>query len=230
MRDCGGGTWAGVAAAVGLSACLSAQSLPAPTILSEPGGGAPALRILKGELVEWNVRGLSGDLLLEEGDDGPRRWRCQITNDTFLSRASIRIHPAGVRPGDTVEIVAEGAPKSCVARTIYVRPPDPRRMRTRVTLARNSILDSLWPRGLLTFTGIVNRVEGDRLYVQTRKFGSKSFALRTDTVYSNGGRKVELADLGTQTRVFIRANRTYEGDLEVYHVIWGEILQTREGH
>jgi hypothetical protein len=167
---------------------------------------------------------------MEEAEEGPRRWRCRVTTDTFLSRASIRIHPAGVRVGDTLEIVAEGGPGSCVARTIYVRQPDLRRVRTRIVLSRTAQLDSLWPRGMLTFTGIVTRVEGERLYLQTRKDGSKSFALRDDTVYSDGGRHAERADLGTQTRVFVRANRTYEGDLEVYHVVWGEILQTREGH
>lgn len=218
-----------VAVAVAILGCsLYGQSLPVRASI-DPANLAPSLKILKGELLEWNVRGLAGDLLMEQGEDGPRRWRCQVTNDTFLSRASIRIHPAGVRVGDTLEIVAEGAPTTCVARTIYIRPPDMRRMRAKLAMSR-STLDSLWPRGLLTFSGIVNRVEGDRLYVQTRKFGSKSFALRNDTVFSNGGRNVDVASLASQTRVFLRANRTYEGDLEVYQVIWGDILKTREGH
>ena len=203
--------------------CALAQSLPLP-VLSDT-NIAPALRILKGELLEWNVRGLSGDLLVE-AEEGPRRWRCQVTTDTFLSRASIRIHPAGVSVGDTLEIVAEGVPASCVARTVYIRPPDPRRARARLTasLSRGA-LDTLWPRGLLTFTGTVNRVEGNRLYLHTRKSGAKSFALRDDTMYSASGRHVESTDLRLQTRVFLRANRTFEGDLEVYHVVWGEILQ-----
>lgn len=205
---------------------LAAQSLP---VLADT-NIAPSLRILKGELLEWNMRGLSGDLLVE-AVEGPRRWRCQVTSDTFLSRSSIRIHPAGVRVGDTLEIVAEGGPASCIARTVYITAPDPRRVRARQPwLAVSSIMDGLMPRGLLTFTGMVNRVEGNRLYLQTRKFGSKSFALRDDTVFSSGGRSVEAADLGVQTRVFVRANRTYEGDLEVYHVVWGNILQTRDGH
>ena len=203
-----------------------AQSLPAAPDSSI----APALKILKGELIEWNVRGLSGDLLLEVSE-GPRRWRCQVTADTFLSRSSIRIHPAGVRAGDMLEIVAEGRPAECIARTVYITAPDPRRVRARQPwVAVSSILDGLSPRGLLTFTGIVNRVDGNRLFLQTRKFGSKSFALREDTVFSNRGRSVEVAALGTQTRVFVRANRTYDGDLEVYHVVWGEILLTRDGH
>ena len=203
-----------------------AQSLPAVPDSSI----APALKILKGELIEWNVRGLSGDLLLEV-TDGARRWRCQVTADTFLSRSTIRIHPAGVRAGDMLEIVAEGRPAECIARTVYITAPDPRRVRARQPwVAVSSILDGLSPRGLLTFTGIVNRVDGNRLFLQTRKFGSKSFALREDTVFSNRGRSVEVAALGTQTRVFVRANRTYDGDLEVYHVVWGEILLTRDGH
>jgi hypothetical protein len=224
----GGDRVAVVAAAVlglGLPGDLPAQSLPAP-ILSDA-NIAPALRILKGELLEWNVRGLSGDLLVD-AEEGPRRWRCRVTTDTFLSRASIRIHPAGVRVGDTLEIVAEGVPSSCVARTVYIRPPDPRLARKRIALSMSrSALDTLWPRGLLTFTGMVNRVEGNRLYLQTRKFGSKSFALRDDTIFSHAGRNVEPSDLGQQTRVFVRANRTYEGDLEVYHVVWGDILLPR---
>jgi hypothetical protein len=209
--------------------CALAQSLPAVVVPDT--NVAPALRILKGELIEWNVRGLSGDLLLDASEDGPRRWRCRITADTFLSRASIRIHPAGVRTGDTLEIVAEGTPGQCLARTVYIKPPDPRRVRLRQPwLSVSTMLDGLAPRGLLTFTGMVNRMEGSRLFLQTRKFGSKSFALRDDTVFSHGGRSVEAADLGVQTRVFVRANRTFEGDLEVYHVVWGEILRTGGGH
>ena len=209
-----------------ISSLALAQSLPAVPDTNI----APALKILKGELIEWNVRGLSGDLLVEVTDGG-RRWRCQVTADTFLSRSSIRIHPAGVRAGDTLEIVAEGRPAECVARTIYITAPDPRRVRARQPwTAVSSILDGLSPRGLLTFTGIVNRVDGNRLFLQTRKSGSKSFALREDTVFSQRGRSVEAAALGTQTRVFVRANRTYDGDLEVYHVVWGEILLTRDGH
>ena len=208
---------------------LFAQSLPVILAPIDPASAnvAPALHILKGELLEWNVRGLSGDMLVEV-DDGPRRWRCQVTTETFLSRATIRIHPAGVRVGDSLEIVAEGTPAACVARTVYIRPPDMKRLHARIVMSRT--LDSLWLRGLLTFTGIVNRVEGDRLYLQTRKFGSKSFALRDDTVFSSGGRNVELGALPAQTRVFLRANRTFDGDLEAYHVIWGDILQTREVH
>ena len=38
------------------------------------------------------------------------------------------------------------------------------------------------------------------------------------------------AESNDEARVFVRANRTFEGDLEVYQVIWGKILQTREGH
>ena len=203
-----------------------AQSLPAVPDSSI----APVLKILKGELIEWNVRGLSGDLLMEV-TEGPRRWRCQVTADTFLSRSSIRIHPAGVRAGDTLEIVAEGRPAECLARTIYITAPDPRRLRARQPwLAVSNMVEGLAPRGLLTFTGIVNRVEGNRLYLQTRKFGAKSFILHEDAVFSNRGRSVEASTLGAQTRVFVRANRTYDGDLEVYHVVWGDILLTRDGH
>jgi len=214
--------WLGI---VGL-ACATAASAA---------DGAPTLRILKGELVEWNVRGHSGDLILED-DDGPRRWRCEVTPDTFLSRASIRIHPVGVRAGDRLEVVAETpggaavAASSCRARTVYVHAPDPRRVRMRQPwLTVSSYLDNLWPRGLLTFTGTVSRVEGNRLYLQTRKFGSKSFALRDDTVYSGAGRSLEATALANQTRVFIRASRTFDGDIEVYHVVWGNILQSRPG-
>lgn len=221
-----GSIWAGVAILAGSGGGF-AQSLPRPV---EAGGLAPSLRIVKGSLLEWNVRGLAGDLLLEEVEDGPRRWRCKVTSDTFLSRASIRIHPAGVRVGDSLEVVAEGDPRECVARTIYIRQADLRQRRTRMVLSQTGMLDSLWPRGLLTFTGVVTRVEGERLYVQTRKFGSKSFMLREDTVFSDSGAHAQRDDLEAQTRVFIRANRTFEGDLEVYQVIWGEILQTREGH
>lgn len=209
------------------TALLASAQIAASTPLSS-GAEAPALRILKGELVEWNVRGLSGDLLLEE-DEAPRRWRCSVTSDTFLTRASIRIHPAGVRVGDLLEVVAEtqGGPSAsgaCVARTVYIRPPDPRRRPSGRQLWLSSTPASSWigsARGVLTFAGLVDRVEGNRLYLNTRKQGAKSFALRDDTKFSSDGRPADLAALPAQTQVFVRASRTYEGDLEVYHVVWG---------
>lgn len=212
---------------IGLFAtAVMAAAQVAPAIA--PAAEAPALRILKGELVEWNVRGLSGDLLLEE-DEAPRRWRCSVTSETFLTRASIRIHPAGIRIGDLLEVVAEtqGGPSAsgaCVARTVYIRPPDPRRRLSGRQLWLTSTPASSWlggARGLLTFAGVVNRVEGNRLYLNTRRQGAKSFALRDDTKFSSDGRPVDLASLPAQTQVFVRASRTYEGDLEVYHVVWG---------
>lgn len=215
---------------------------------------APALRILKGELVEWNVRGLSGDLLLEE-DEAPRRWRCAVTADTYLTRASIRIHPAGVRIGDLLEVVADtqgdndssssrggggGAAaaaaavrSACIARTVYIRPPDPRRRLSGRQLWLTSTPASSWlggARGVLTFAGVVNRVEGNRLYLNTRRQGAKSFVIRDDTKFSSDGRPVDLAALPAQTQVFIRASKTYEGDLEVYHVVWRDALGGRSSN
>jgi hypothetical protein len=195
-------------------------------------GEEPPVQILKGELMRWEVRGFSGDLSLR--DAFQRVHRCRVTPDTYMTRVQtkLRVTPVAIKPGDFLEVVADqrdGA-EHCRALTIYVRVSDPARTlaRTGSIPPQRIIMDNLWPRGSLTFAGVVQRVENGRMVVQTRKDGEKTFHLRADTVYTQQGRLVEADRLEVHTRVFVRAGRGFEGEMEAYQVLWGGIVSPRQ--
>jgi hypothetical protein len=197
------------------------------------GQTGPPVQILRGELIVWQVRGLAGEMALRSADG--RVHNCRVLPDTYLTRQTMRITPVGVKMGDAVEVVADFSDggERCTAVTVYVRPPEPKPRRARgigralpfPAWQPRNLMDNLIPRGRLTYAGIVVRMDKQRLIVRTRKDGEKSFALREDTIFSEAGREVEPAALAVHRTVYLRASQTFDGDLEVYQVVWGDILQ-----
>jgi hypothetical protein len=190
----------------------------------------PPVRILQGELLEWQVSAGAGDFSIRELDH--RVHWCKIFPDTYITRQSHRINHVGVRPGDTLEVIADlrRGISHCIAMTIYVRPPETARRYPRLLLPqqpRFNFLDNLWQRGNLTFAGVLQRLEQDRMVLKTRNRGELTFLLRPDTIYSNAGKEVESTRLTPQTMVYVRAGSSFRGELEVYQVVWGDILTLR---
>jgi hypothetical protein len=191
----------------------------------------PPVRILRGELIRWDVRGLAGELSLR--DALHRMQRCRITPDTYMTRQTLRVTPVGIKPGDFLEIVAdlrEGI-EACRALTIYVRASDPSMRHVRAPLSippQRIIMDNLWPRGSLTFAGVIQQLTPTRMVVQTRKNGEKTFNLRPDTVYTAKGLLVEAGKLEVHMRVFVRAGNGVEGEMEAYQVLWGDIVTPKQ--
>ncbi|MEZ5356039.1 MAG: hypothetical protein R2762_25675 [Bryobacteraceae bacterium] len=205
---------------------LTASAIPAFGAEDTP-ELAPATRTVKGELVQWKIQGLAGVLALRTEEPG--LLRCRVLAGSRLMRAGIRIHPHGVRLGDTVEVLGYFSGASCTVVELHIRPfQGERKMvngKFRSPLYPRSYLDALWARGLLTFSGTVGRMNDGRMVIRTRRRGERSFALRDDTVFQNEGRQVERDTLESFTRVFVRASRTADGDLEAYQVMWGQILR-----
>lgn len=207
---------------------LLALFAQAPRLLAEE---QPPIRILKGELIEWAIRGLAGELAMRAEDY--KVTRCRVLPTSHLMRANIRIHPHGIRIGDAVEIVADfrEGENRCAVQTLYVRPAEPRRpppapsAGIRLPLYARSYLDTLWIRGSLTFAGVVCRVEPKVLVVRMRDHHEQTFTIRDETMFSDSGRLVESVQLEVYTRVFIRASRAYDGSLEALQVAWGGILR-----
>jgi hypothetical protein len=190
---------------------------------AEPG---PPVKIWKGELTEWNVRGISGDFAILEKST---IHRCKITPQTYLTRETLRVTPIGVRAGDFVEVVADMREEGrCTALTVYIKPLErsakQAALSPRLSMPSPGFLDNLFPRGLITLTGIVEEVGEDRVVLWTRGQRKMSFILRPDTIFSDSGVPVGAKALAPQTRVFLRAGRSFEGDLEAYQIVWGEIL------
>ena len=195
------------------------------------GETAPPVRILRGELTAWQMRGLTGDMTVRV--PGGQSHACRVTPETYITREIVRITPVGVKAGDSVEVVGDyrGSTGRCAAITIYIRPPEARPSPVRasghtpIPIPQPRFLDNFFPRGLLTYAGTVLSQDANRLVVRTRKDGEKSFVLRNDTIFSQSGREVEPERLKIHTSVFVRAGQTFDGTLEVYQVIWGDILK-----
>ncbi len=196
------------------------------------GQDGPPVQVIRGELVSWQVRGLAGDMAVRTSEGAVHT--CVVKPDTYLTRQTMRITPVGVKVGDTVEVVADlrAGTGTCTALTVYVSPPEIKQRAHKgfgrpitmpIPQPRN-LLDGLLPRGRLTYAGIVSSMDNKRLVLRTRKQGEKSFALREDTIFSDSGREVDPEALRMQTSVYVRASQTFDGDLEVYQIIWGEIL------
>ena len=70
--------------------------------------------------------------------------------------------------------------------------------------------------------------------------GGREFSLATsldnlpvltseDSVQAAGsGLPLERSNLEPQTRIFVRAGRNLDGDVEAYTIVWGEILEVHE--
>lgn len=102
----------------------------------------------------------------------------------------------------------------------YRRLGGPRRALTQ--------FDLWYPRGNLTFAGVVLRVTPETVTVRTRHNGVQTFVLRNDTFYLGDGLQLDLSNLKKNTCVFIRAGRNFEEDLEAYQIVWGSIVRAAE--
>jgi hypothetical protein len=86
------------------------------------------------------------------------------------------------------------------------------------------------PRGTLTYAGVIARLGDGRMVLRTRGGGEAHILLRPDTRYLSGGAIVEHSALSLSTRVFVRAGRNLDDEIEAYQVVWGEILSPRILH
>ena len=150
---------------------------------------------------------------------------------TFIERDHLRIFCDKLSKGDRLEIVSDRSPDPGIryARLISVVNPEtrPRRralMAIRAPVPYDDPTVSIAPRGSLTFTGVVLSLNADGLVLRTRVDGEKWILVRRDTRFRADGLQVESTSLHSSTRVFVRAGRNLDGEIEAYEVVWGEIL------
>ena len=97
------------------------------------------------------------------------------------------------------------------------------RVNLRAPMPRTSTADLLYPRGNMTFSGVVLRLNPEMIVLHTRKEGEKIIRLRQDTRFLDSGNPASRATLAVNTRVFVRAGRNLDDEVEAYQIIWGEI-------
>lgn len=185
--------------------------------------------IVRGDLVKWQADSGRGSFELRALDT--RLLTCSFDPKTYFERDNQRIGPAAMFVGDRLEIVADREPgaSTCYARTVHVIDPAVlKRPLSRLRLRESvSSTEFLAPRGDMTFSGVVLRVSGDSLLLRTRAGGEQNLLLRSDTRYMGEGLRVAQSTLQPQTKVFVRAGRNLDGDIEAYSVTWGDIVQAR---
>jgi hypothetical protein len=180
-----------------IGARLHAQSEMPVGVMSEMPVG-----IMRGEVVsrtatELAVRNSSGF------------YACFYDAHTYFERA--------LAAGDPVEVLADRQIGSTKCYTRMVHAVDTRR--SRIMKAAESFI----PRGNLTLAGIVTQRNAAMLTLKTRD-GETTLALRPDTRYWCDGDHSGPNALAVNTRVFIRAGRDSEGNVEVYQAAWGDLL------
>jgi hypothetical protein len=208
-------------------------------LLSVPVFGQEAVpaRILRGDLVEWNVnRSGIGELAIRDSEY--KLSRCRVSRETYLGRNTLRIASAGVRVGDHVEIemdLRRGA-ADCFTTSLYIKPIEQARhafgaaRQPSVDLASrmtSPLSNAYWTRGNIAISGTVQAIDGENLILRTRSQGQFKLHLRRDTVFTTEGRVVERSELKIQQLVYVRIARGLTGELELHNVIWGEILNPR---
>lgn len=98
--------------------------------------------------------------------------------------------------------------------------------RPRVRLNLNP-LDSIVQRGNLMFAGIIVQVDGKRLTVRARNGTRYILVLRPDTHVLFEGLETNVGQLPLNQTVYMRAGANFEGEIEVFRIAWGQIVQPR---
>jgi hypothetical protein len=182
--------------------------------------------IVRGDLIAWEGASNTGEMQIANNG---RVYRCGFDAKTYFERDNQRVAPGALAAGDRLEIVADHKPgaTACYARTVHVieanaGTPQGFRARTR----RWPDPTEAWaPRGDMTFSGLVVAMNADALTLRMRTGGEQTLALRPDTRYLGNGVRVGPKALKLQTRVFVRAGRNLDDEIEAYQVIWGEIVE-----
>ena len=158
---------------------------------------------------------------------------------TYVERDNRLTSVPKLHKGDDIEVVSDTGPDVALryARTIHVvespaahelqqrqfslgRYAMPRRPVVRDDLLRSE----LFPRGALTFAGLVCQLNDERFVLRPRAGGEITIYLRPDTRYMKDGGVVAAPSLGLNTRVYVRGSKNLDGEIEAFQVIWGEIL------
>lgn len=147
-------------------------------------------------------------------------YSCEFDKHTYMERDGQRVFAGALKADQPVEIITDIRGSACYTRTLRFISSSAGLMNVRPY--RPSI-DNIYPRGNLTFAGVVRRFNPHMLVLRTRDDAEKIILLREDTRFLDSGIPVDYSRLAVNTRVFIRGGKNFENDLEAYQVIWGEI-------
>ncbi|HUQ95047.1 MAG TPA: hypothetical protein VM120_25445 [Bryobacteraceae bacterium] len=181
--------------------------------------------LVRGIFQEWLGSEGSGTFLFHTTD--AQEYRCLYSNKTYFESDHRRTFITDIAPGQQLEILSEriAEPPRCRALIVRVvageKPAPANRARIRPAPAPTEFFA---PRGSLTFTGLIVRMDENSLVLRTRAGERQTIRLRPDTRYSGSGDSgAGLAPLNRPVQ--IRAGRNFESEIEAFSVVWGDILR-----
>jgi hypothetical protein len=183
--------------------------------------------LVRGVVLECDAKPI-GEVSIRTSDNQVLRY--EFDTKTYAEREDRLIEAARLAPGEQVEIVSDRTPGTLLryARTIHViQPaPPPRPLSQGRLRAYNPKIETVRT-GNLSYSGVVYRLNADRVMIHTREAGDLAILLRKDTRYLQDGKVVDAADLKPNMRVFVSAGRDLYNEVEAYQVVWGTILTPR---
>jgi hypothetical protein len=202
------------------SACAWAQGPPSLT---------PHPEALRGVFLEADLRVEAGEFCLR--GPGSEVFRYRFDAKTRVQRGGLATTISLLHPGEQVEVASTplaDSPLRYAVSIIAVDPlPAPRIAPRPHTRTLGTPIESRFPRGELTFSGVVSFLADGRLILRTRD-AEETILLRKDTRFLASGNVVRGSDLKANMRVFVRAGKDLFGHTEAYQVMWGGFLQPRE--
>ena len=218
----------------GASRLLTVLALVSSAAVQAPAQEPAFNGVARGVLLESDAPAATGEFSIRmQGTN--QVYRFSFDSKTYVEREQNRIAMSGLHKGDSVEVVSDRDATIGVhyARTVHVvetrSAPRAPMSNGRSRLYRSPV-EFIVPRGNLTYSGLIAKLNADRLVLRTRLDGEKMIVLRRDTRYLDSGSIVEASDLQPNTRVFIRAGRNLDDEIEAYQIIWGEILKPTRPH
>jgi hypothetical protein len=179
---------------------------------------------LRGDFVEMKGADRKGEFSVRTAEN--QVYRCHFDDRTWFESNKLRINASALQAGDHLEVVSDRStlsPGGCYARTVHVvEIVTPVRSRLR---PYQSVTEHIAPRGDLTYAGIVITVNSSRMEIHVRNQTEPvSLLLRPDTRYVQDGIQIESGQLKPNMRIYIRAGKNLEEQVEAYQISWGEIL------
>ena len=179
--------------------------------------------ILRGDLLAWTGTARGGELTFRNSDN--RVYQCSFDAKTYFERGKEGMGVGAMQVGDRVEVLADHKDGTglCYARTVQLINGKTAILPRLRTSSRPT--EAFAPRGDMTFAGVVLRVSPELLVLRMRSNEHKTIHLRSDTRYLSAGQSLDRGSLEVNTRVFIRAGKNLDDDIEAYQVVWGDILE-----
>lgn len=179
---------------------------------------------IRGDFVEMNGADNRGEFAVRTAEN--QVYRCHYDDRTWFESNRLRINASALQTGDHLEVVSDRTKLplgGCYARTVHViEIVMPVRSRLR---PYQSVTEHIAPRGDLTYAGIVIAINSVRMEIRLRNQSEPlALLLRPDTRYVQDGIQIESGLLKRNVRVYIRAGKNLEQQVEAYQISWGEIL------